>query len=247
MPQLALRSRRAVTLVAAMLALAFAGCDDGGSGPDLLFDPGSADEIAHTGLIDPADVPGEGWQTVSEDDFDDGPIDLQTEACEALNAKRETSRAQVREARAGRASRELAREGELFPTSVESDIAIFSDSESPAIALRNFKSELDGREFDRCFRDQLEASLEGAEGAGVTTRKADLLVEPPPDGLGQAYEIVISAEGTEAALRLEAYSWRIGNAGVTIRIVGPAADVTEELVNAAVNNVRMRMEALAVE
>jgi hypothetical protein len=244
MPQLALRARQAVTLVVATLALA--ACDDGGSGPDVLFDPGSANEIAHTGLIDPADVPGEGWQTVSEDDFDDGPIDLQTEACDALNAKREISRAQVREARAGRASRELAREGEVFPTSVESDIAIFSDSEAPAMALRNFKSELDGREFDRCFRDQLEASLEGAE-AGVTTRKANLLVEPPPDGLGQAYDITITAEGTAAALRLEAYSWRIGNAGVTIRIVGPATDVTQELVNAAVNNVRMRMEALAVE
>lgn len=237
-----------VLLLAASLGACAGGDDDaaGDVGTGRLLEPARAESLAHELLLVPTDLPGVGWESVREDEFDDEQPPAETAACRQVEAGRTEVKARTEPARLARAERELQRGlPDAIPASVEATIEIFSRSDAASEALAGFRRLAASSDYDRCLEDRINRNLGPASPAKVDTRRAKAQSAAPGDGGALAFDFRIQAGGEVADLRYETYVWYFANALVTVTVSGPMDDVTASLVRAAIQRTRSRLDEAA--
>jgi hypothetical protein len=218
------------------------------SGDKLTYDPAKADQIAHSAILVETDLPGTGWKVIGTDAFSDGDEfgdDNASAACKAINETvREASDASEA-VRAGRAQKEFEREGDLFESNVEVEVNIFENAKTPENSLKVFKDALESDDFETCFKDLIGEGASGIPGVKIEAKAVTPLSPTPNGGAARALEVQIKAVAVTAVVHLEYHIWRDGNAGITLSLNGPKADITAAAVRQVLEKTQTKLRAQA--
>jgi len=211
-----------------------------------LFDPAAADAIAHQLLVS-ADALGAGFEVVQEDTFDDRPAEevLNPSVPECAAAIEIFNRTDALAAahRAGRAERQVvANGGTADELSIEQNISIFDDEETPATAIAAFAGELDPETFVDCFTSTLLGQLPA--GSTVDGSVAEPSASLPDAGHALAMSVVITTPDESAELSFETYNWQFGNAGLGLSITGA---IDPAIVQATIDGLQANLLELSAQ
>ena len=202
------------------------------------FDAANASLIAREAVLVPRDLPGDRWVETPLDEFDESAPNIPTRACQELARKRDLQRQRGEATLAARAQSLLEAPGPTFGGSVETSVRIYRDVQTPADVLAYIRDEVESGVYPACFRDALAASLPATPDARVAIRTAELTrPAPTEDGIARAYQVTVMAANRQAELRLELYSWRMSNAGVTVVIFGDLSVIDAAVTNAAISTI----------
>jgi hypothetical protein len=228
------------------------GCKDG-EDADLrvFFEVDKADEAAHAAMVEPADLPGRGWEVTARDAGGDDNADS-----EFLDmARREPACAQIaslaslgelggifgdsvdNDAPAGRAQIELEQpsgSGAFMPVSLEVELEIERTASGVQSGWQIVKELLESEQTRNCiarvvntmFREQfaesgLQMSLEIRAPQGTA----------PHGGATMAFAMSLRFPGVLAADGLmEMHFWPYGNGKVTVFVFGSREDMTQPFV-----------------
>jgi hypothetical protein len=231
--------RRARWLALAVAGLLLAACNTAVHSPPgtgtPAFDPANATLIAGDALLVPRDLPGDSWVETPLEGFDDSAPNIPTRACQDLQRQRELQRQRGEGALAARAQSLLEAPGSTFGGSVETSVRIYRDVQTPADVLGYIRTEVESGVYAACFRDALAATLPATPDARLVIRAAELTrPAPTEDGVARAYQLTMYLANRQVQARLEVYSWRMSNAGVTVVIFGDAAIIDAAVTAAAV-------------
>lgn len=234
-------------LGSASLVVLAASCggDDGGATADNArrsFPAEQGQAVAHALVIDINDLPGgtKEWDLLSEDEFDDDEDFANTRACRAFEKAADESDTLSEKARTGRAERIFGREADTFDTEVTVKITIFRDVKSTQQVWKVAQKALESDDVETCFRDTLEE--DAPEGAEYELEPVEPHTVAPERGQAKAFEVLVRADGEEATLRLEFYTWPWANAGINVSFEGAAEEITPALVRQVINRTLDRLE-----
>jgi hypothetical protein len=220
--------------VAAWLTLAAAcGGDD-----SLVVDDTEVPGFLEAALPGANELPGPGWEMTSENEFDDGsapPAD--TEVCRELYDEYQATVVSRDNERVGRRERTFERDAS---PQVQVSIAVYDNNEANELSVETFGTIMQSDDLVACFVDAIRETGEDVE---VTGELADPYRDAPEDGYAAASEYDIAGGPLDGALRIETYSWRAGNAGITVSLFGDPGEFTEELVTNLVALVAAKFDA----
>lgn len=250
-----------ISVALALLAASCGGDDDIGDGALAFIDPANAGEAARVALPAVEDLPGEGWEVITRDDFGGGddPNEFlrlieDRQECQTLNnlatlqdifggsdAGEPAGRAQI--------EFEQASSDQLLPTSLEVEVEV-ADTVSEvqgswALVRELFESDETAAcfvaVFNGLFTEQLgesgiELDVESVEGSAVA----------PQDGATLAFQIDMSLAGIELDLMMQMYFWPYGNASAQAFFFGPTEVVDTELVGTVLEIIENKLSAAAM-
>jgi hypothetical protein len=240
-------SSRLPIIIGAIAAVAVVGAagwyfflrDSGGD--SIKFDPTKADALAHASLVQPADLPGK-WILNSTDSFDD-ESSFTADSCSGVKNRMNTVRTAMAATRAGRASIDLGRPTDSVDgtdTGLSMTVDIQRDTKNLAANLSGYQQGIQGSDVPKCLEDSFKSFADTAKVTKVNSSTA-----APKGGVATAYEVVLTISGQNLTLRVEDFAWIFSNAAVSLSINGPKADITAELVTAALAKGQAALERTA--
>ena len=203
------------------------------------FDIAHADAIAHSALLQPADLPGGTWSVTFLDAWSQGSY-RDIPECAATHVADAAHDAAWLTGYAGRANSELSLATATVQAIASEMVVISPNGTSAQTAVSTFGNLYTAPDFERC----IEAS---GTANGVTTRvtKATPRAVAPNGGLAYAWDVVTTSGSVSLTTRLETVAWQSSNAYVELRFFGPTTNVTAQLLAAAVSKVQARLAASA--
>jgi len=201
------------------------------------FDVARADAIAHTALLQPADLPGGTWSVTSRDDFSQGAYPAIPE-CAATRVADAAHDPFLFTEYAGRAHICLSLEPATLPVDANELVLIYSNGTKAQTALSTFGSLYTASDFERC----MEAAA-AEDGVAFRVTKASPRIAVPSGGHAFAWDVTATAQGITFTMHLESIAWQSGNAFVELDMDGPPNGVTAELVSAAIAKAQARLVA----
>lgn len=251
------------------LALAAAACtgdsnsdSDGAQLIEAFFDPERADELARAAMPEPADLPGDGWEVVGRDDFDDDGDEEEDEfdrafedepACAELNALDNlggiTGSGDDGDPPAGRAQIELSQPtaAQEIPTSVDVEIEIERTVSEISGSWGLAKDVIESPETQECMIAAMNAAFSSGEdmpaGADFEVSARSPSATAPNDGATMSFQVNMVVVGIEFDMAFEFYMFPYGNAGVTVGFVGESAAIDAALTKDVLAAVIDKLEA----
>jgi hypothetical protein len=244
------------SIVAACLLVA---CDDdGGSALEALrqgedgifFNVNTANAAAHAAMVQPADLPGRGWEVTETDvsDDEDGSMDFMALASREPACSQITSLASLEglggifgededDAPVGWAQIELERQSSgaaFIPVSLEAEIEIERTVSDVQSGWQLAKGLLESDQTKNCiarvintqFREEVAQS-----GLQMTFQPRPSSAPAPHDGATMAFTMSISLPGVVSfEANMEMHMWPYGNGGVSVLMLGPKDELTPALV-----------------
>ena len=251
-------------LLAGMLAAACGGGDDdggtsdGGGDTNVVIAAADAGRVAHEGLPAVADLPGNDWLVVAEDDFGssdgsflefiEGNPDCATlenlATLESVFGGEDNDEPPV-----GQAQIEFENQDpdSLIPTSIEVEIEIDESAAGSRAAFTIVKDLFESDDTSNCIISVLNSQFAETGPAGLTieVRKGSGSESSPQGGAHMAFEIDMSIAGIELEMAMQMYFWPYGNATVQVLFLGTNETLSGNLVGGVLKAVDDNLKAAA--
>ncbi len=182
--------------------------------PRVVLDPSRARDFARAILIAPGDLPGGGFTITFEDEFDDEPFGLPE--CTALDDYGRRKRAFDADTLAGEANRTLSRGPELLDKEVDVGVEVYRSD----MRLAEFLEELRALIEDGSYQTCLAAFVNADSSTAVGLESVEPSTVVPNSGVVWAGVYAVPVEGNTLFLRVEQYSWIVGNVRVSVTVYG---------------------------
>lgn len=252
------------TLVAfvAVFAVACGGDDNGGGGGgnNVVIPAADANRVAKAALPTVAELPGQDWLVVSEDDFgeDGGNEFLEmmqgTPECEALenlatlggmfgdsgtDSNPPVGRAQI--------GFEHQDPDALIPTSIEVEVEVKESAAGSRAEFTIVRELFESDDTSRCLITVLNNQFAQGGPAGLTieVKQGDRSVSAPQGGARMAFDIEMALMGIEIDMAMKMFFWPYGNASVEAMFIGDRETLTNELVQNVLSTVDRKLQAAA--
>ena len=212
---------------------------------DSPFDPAHADEIAHRVLLQPSDLPGDGWNQ-HDVALDTSLVDVavpDTEACsKSLGPMLDAAKKHPDGTIAGQAAEALSHGGGLLsiPTEVTLQVDVHEDDEYLGDAMARTRDMLAGPDLSTCLGDVFGKTLGGAFKPSVKDVQPG--ASAPNDGIARAVEISLGSGLVSVSVRMELYVWTYGNAVVQASVIGAGDNLNADLANAVVSGMQAKLD-----
>jgi hypothetical protein len=254
------------TVSLAFLLLAACGDDGEGSsnaGDEALFSVEDADDLAHAAMVEPEDLPGDDWEVVARDAFDDDDdggaafLELAQDeaACQQISdlatlgdimgSEEDGDEADF----AGRAKIELERAvgADTVPSSVEVEVEILESVGDAQDGWGVARSILQSDDTADCIVSLMGAMMaEEVEGVEVTLETIEPLADPPDNGAALAFAMNLAVAdilSIDAVMGL--YMWPYSNATIQVVVLGDKEDMTGDVVAEIIEAVDAKVRAAA--
>jgi hypothetical protein len=228
----------------ALVTFAAVACDDE---PSATFDPERADELAHQMMLEPEDLPGQGWTVTAEDEFDDEDEtdnDQLSEDCRAMGEEFDAIDEERGEA-LGRAGRDFEHDSQSgFPISIFMDAEIYETDEVVQDAQDAAEEIAERDVFADCLLEVFGLSAaEDEDGLSFEVEASSASTSAPEGGYSTAVAGDVVVEGQRVPFRFEIYEWAYGNAQLSVGFVGDPDDLTENRLMGVLDDVQAKVEA----
>jgi hypothetical protein len=198
------------------------------------FSTEDADVLALKMLPDPLVLPGTGWKLVSENEFGESEVEstafLDSDGCGHVNDVLSTRATFDREERVGRAVREFEVGGVgEDPITVTITAQIYRSVGRLVPAARAFDELVWSGDFGACLVARSEVPR-GDETVSVDATAEAPSASSPRGGSHFAVAANVHGAGGETVVYSESYTWRIGNAVLTVELEGTKERMTDQFV-----------------
>ena len=216
-------------LFGAMASVAYA--EDG-------FDPAKADRLIQIALLDDSVMNGSGW-TTRHNDWDESPWP-DTTACKNSLGKLQDLEKSLDTGRAGRGKVTMVQdpEGGEAPVTVEIEMYVYKTAAPLKAAFPDLKKVFVSNDLVSCVGTALDEELSGAK----TTKAASYFPQAADDPKAAAFAAEVKTDHLLSPIRLEIYSFYVGNTLTTMTFTGPKPAVNKSTVEFLV-----QLQGLAVE
>lgn len=247
---------------AAVVVLLAASCgDDGGASPSgPLVGAADAEAVAQSIVPGVADLDGDGWSILSENDFGDesnsgepDEFDMafdNEEECQELGelsglnlGGQDTTGDDI-----GRAQIEFERNSADFivPMSLETEATIESDIDDIWEGWPEVQEVAESGQLSDCMIAVFESALvDGDDGIEFSAASRTPSATSTDDGIEFAFDLTASVEGFSFDIAFEFYAWPYGNIGMTAFVTGPPELVDAELTQPLIDGMQSRAVAAA--
>jgi hypothetical protein len=205
-------------------------------------------------MLAPTDMPGNGWEVVGRDEFDDsddGDNDFVTamegvRECEALSglASLEGLLGDDDDDKpAGRANVELERTAAnaLLPTSVEVEVEVQENAREVQGSWGLVKQIIGGDDTANCMVAALNKMFKEEAGFQAVVTRGKASAEAPQDGATMAFNIKLSVVGQTLDMAMEMYFWPYANAEAQVMFSGPSGALNGNLVQGVLTRVNNKL------
>jgi len=234
-----LRRLPAVAIVLSVAVLLVA-CGGGSSSPK--YDTKRAGDLAHAALLNPGDLPGQGWTTTEDDKFSK-PDDIpNTPNCASTIEFNKAAADDI----AGQAERRItipAKTNDTTDLTVQVKVMIYNKTDRLAGVLKQYRGNVTDGSTQKCLLDVIKAEL--PSNVEISLKQGAAKVQAPEGGVAFAFDVEAKADNDSAQVREEHIVWINGNAVVSLDIQGPPDQVTPDLVKAVVEKTKASLENAA--
>ena len=229
---------RLAPVLSTLALLACGGGGDNEASQETPPDPVRANQIAHSALIQPTDLPGEGWALHSNDNFSNDDATLpEIDPCRpARNLAIDARKAQI-----GRAQRAMQQpiEGSTLRLQVEVHVRIYDTRATAEGLLNRFRTAMSGDTYIRCLSEGFRLQF----GPKTSVRGAPTTTSAPHGGVSAGFDQDFLVNETQYALHTDEYAWTQSNAYVLVLVSGPRDALTADLASAALTKSVAQVES----
>jgi hypothetical protein len=185
------------------------------------IDPDRAAELIPAVLIDPSVLPGDGWETKTND-FTDSTTSPDTAACKNSDAKLKALSKGLESKRAARGKVDMTNVAGDLPVLVGSEIEVYQTGTDLQSALKDVRAIFASADYVTCL-----ATIFAKDVPGATAKRVEPFVDTKSSDPAAAFAAEVSAKDLPAPLRIEAYFYVSGNTVALISVLTPNNGLTK--------------------
>lgn len=185
------------------------------------IDPARANELIPAVLIDDSVLPGDGWETRTNE-FNDSSTTPDTAACRNSDGKLKALQKSMQPNRAARGKVEMSNVAGDLPVLVSSEIEVYKGVNELQAALKDVKTIFASQDYLTCFATIFQKDVPGA-----TAKRVEPYVETKAADPAAAFAAELSGPGLPVPLRVEAYFYVSGNTLALITLLTPNGALTK--------------------
>ncbi len=230
------------------------GSSGGGGNNGAFIEPANADKAAHAAMLAPSDLPGNGWEVIARDEFDDSDDDNEfvsamegVRECETLSglASLEGLLGDDDDDPAGRANIQLDRQNPNapLPTSIEVEVEIAEEASNVQGSWSLVKQIIGGDDTANCMVAALNKMFKEEVGFQATVTRGKASATPPQNGASMAFNIKLAVAGQTLDMAMEMYFWPYANAEAQVMFSGPGGSLNSNLVGETLKKVDSKLVA----